>query len=105
MFFSNFVNRFWSIIKLHAGCPEDIGWLTGSFEPPGGCLFDLTNGSFPVFRACPGNSSCLMESGQYSYVYLYQFFYVYVHLTQIAAKNSVFISVILSKEALKKYDN
>uniref|UniRef100_K1RCR7 Uncharacterized protein n=1 Tax=Magallana gigas TaxID=29159 RepID=K1RCR7_MAGGI len=43
----NFVNRFWSIIKLHAGCPGDIGWLTGSFEPPGGCLFDLTNGSFP----------------------------------------------------------
>lgn len=74
MFFSNSVNRFWSIMKLHNGCPGDIGWLTGSFEPPGGCLFDLTTGSFPVFRACPGNSSCFMESGQYSYVYLYQFY-------------------------------
>lgn len=57
-----FVNRLWSIMKLHSSCPGDIGWFTGSFEPPGGCLYDLTTGSYPVFRACPGNISCLMES-------------------------------------------
>lgn len=63
MFFSNFVNWFWFIIKFYVGCLGDIGWLIGFFEFFGGCLFDLINGFFLVFCVCFGNSFCFMESG------------------------------------------
>ncbi|XP_062616293.1 uncharacterized protein LOC134278009 [Saccostrea cucullata] len=59
------VNRFWSIMRIHNGCPGDTGWFISSHSPSTGCSFDLpsqTSIPYPVFRACPAPTACLMES-------------------------------------------
>ncbi|XP_061181033.1 uncharacterized protein LOC133189648 [Saccostrea echinata] len=56
------VNRFWTIMNYHQGCPGDFGWFSASYNPPYGCSYDLTSLSYPVFRASPSSTACVMAS-------------------------------------------
>ncbi|XP_062616292.1 uncharacterized protein LOC134278008 [Saccostrea cucullata] len=59
------ITRLWTIIKSYHGCAGDIGWFLASFNPTGGCAFDMTSNIptvYPAFPVCPKSTACYFLS-------------------------------------------